>query len=109
MTQQTSSSERSGSYVGKDFVCHTCGCEIMVKHWGDPESHAQTGVFLCHCGSTMEPEAGHHAENEAGGNFGSETEQNFSQDDFLNQGSGAGGATGMGDTPSTSVSPGGGM
>lgn len=103
MQQQT---RDTGAYVGKDFVCHTCGCEIMVKHWGDPEAHAQTGVFLCHCGTTMEPER----KGEGGqASFGSETEQNFRQDDFLNEGSGAGGATGMGSTSSSGVAPGGGM
>jgi len=59
-TNGTASSENpgSGGYEGEDLVCHTCGCEIMVKHWGDPKAHAQTGVFLCHCGTTMEPEHG---------------------------------------------------
>jgi hypothetical protein len=90
MQQQTSD---KGSYVGKDFVCHTCGCEIMVKHWGDPEGHAQSGVFLCHCGTTMEPERkGDGGET----SFGGETEQSFSKDDFLNQGSGTGAAPGGG-------------
>jgi hypothetical protein len=95
MTERTSTSAgagRSGGYEGEDFICHTCGCEIMVKHWGDPRSHTQAGVFLCHCGTPLEPE--HGSTGAQGGDF--------SQDDSLSQGSRAGGPNGKGrgDAPS---------
>ena len=97
MTERTSTSPgpgRSGGYEGEDFICHTCGCEIMVKHWGDPRSHTQAGVFLCHCGTPMEPE---HGSTGAQGGDG-----NFSQDDYLSQGSGAGGkGAGLGGSSSS--------
>ena len=28
---------------GEDFVCPNCGCEIMLKHHGDPEKMPNMG------------------------------------------------------------------
>lgn len=86
-------------YRGEDFVCRNCGCEIMVKHWGEPRSHADGGTFTCHCGKQMEPE--HPGQTRADGD-------GFDQEDFLGHGGGAGEASGVGHTSSSSVSPGGG-
>ena len=41
---------------GDDFVCSNCGCEIMLKHHGDPAKMPSTRPFTCCCGTPMEPE-----------------------------------------------------
>ena len=46
---------------GEDFVCPTCGCEITIKHHGDPAKMSNTGTFTCCCGTTMEAEHPEHA------------------------------------------------
>ena len=103
MTESMSAGGASAAgNAGDDFVCRTCGCEVMVKHWGTPLSHADSGVFVCHCGQRMEPE--HPGRAGQAGDGG-----NFDQEDFLGQGGGAGEATGVGRTPFTDSSPGGGL
>jgi hypothetical protein len=49
---------------GDDFVCPNCGCEIMLKHHGDPRKMGQMGPFTCCCGTPMEFE---HPEGVSGG------------------------------------------
>ena len=49
---------------GDDFVCPNCGCEIMLKHHGDPRRMGQMGPFTCCCGTPMEFE---HPEGVSGG------------------------------------------
>ena len=41
---------------GDDFVCPNCGCEIMLKHHGDPARMRNMQPFTCCCGTRMEPE-----------------------------------------------------
>jgi len=41
---------------GEDFVCPNCGCEIMLKHHGDPAKMPEMGAFRCCCGTAMHPE-----------------------------------------------------
>lgn len=41
---------------GEDFVCPNCGCEIMLKHHGDPEKMPSMQPFTCCCGTRMEAE-----------------------------------------------------
>jgi hypothetical protein len=41
---------------GEDFVCSNCGCEIMLKHHGDPARMQQVVPFTCCCGTPMQPE-----------------------------------------------------
>ena len=41
---------------GEDFVCPNCGCEIMLKHHGDPAKMPEMRPFTCCCGTPMEPE-----------------------------------------------------
>ncbi len=41
---------------GDDFVCSNCGCEIMLKHQGDPAKMQSMQPFTCCCGTKMEPE-----------------------------------------------------
>ena len=85
MTQQARPGPAtSPTHEGADFVCCLCGCEVMVKRWGEPRAHAEVGVFVCHCGATMRPE--HPGQIEAG-----RGERPFNTDDFLSQGSGVGG------------------
>lgn len=43
---------------GDDFVCPNCGCEIMLKHHGDPAKMQNMTMFTCCCGHTMEFEHG---------------------------------------------------
>lgn len=46
---------------GDDFVCPNCGCEIMLKHHGDPAKMPNMRPFTCCCGTQMEPEHPEHA------------------------------------------------
>ncbi len=41
---------------GEDFVCPNCGCEILLKHHGDPAKMPKMGAFRCCCGTAMHPE-----------------------------------------------------
>lgn len=103
MTESMSTGATSESgYAGEDFVCRTCGCEVMVKHWGEPRSHADSGTFACHCGQQMEPE---HPGQRGPARQG----EVFNQEDFLGHGGGAGEASGVGRTSASSSSPGGGL
>ena len=56
MDQQTPQAWRPEMHDGEDFVCPTCGCEIMLKHHGDPARMPQMGPFTCCCGTEMRPE-----------------------------------------------------
>lgn len=94
----------AGGTRGADLVGRNCGCEVMVKHWGKPTSHADSGDLVCHCGQRMEPE---HPGR--GGQATAPQGEGFDQEDFLDHGGGgfAGEATGMGRTSSRGSSPGG--
>ena len=109
MTESMSAGATSASgHPGEDFVCRHCACEIMVKHWGEPRSHADSGAFACHCGRQMEPE---HTRQRGQMEISQSLAQGgdaFDQEDFLGQGGGAGEATDMDRTSSTTLSPGGG-
>ncbi len=48
---------------GDDFVCPNCGCEIMLKHHGDPQKMQGMRPFTCCCGTLMEFE---HPEGHSG-------------------------------------------
>ena len=67
MTQSTTMSGRDTSrYDGTDYVCKTCGSEIMVKHIGDESKGWGRGEFICTCGTTMQLEhAGQQSETSA--------------------------------------------
>jgi hypothetical protein len=41
---------------GDDFVCPNCGCEIRLRHHGDPAKMQQMTTFTCCCGTPMEKE-----------------------------------------------------
>ena len=41
---------------GDDFVCPNCGCEIRLRHHGDPARMARMEPFTCCCGTRMEKE-----------------------------------------------------
>lgn len=86
----TQSGTTRDQLVGEDFVCRTCGCEVMVKHWGDPVVHAQIGTFLCHCGTAMQPEHGGRAD--AGRPFSASDgpPAGDMSDDLLHEGHGTG-------------------
>ena len=45
-------------YDGTDYICKTCGCEIMVKHRGDESKGYGRGDYICTCGTTMQLEHG---------------------------------------------------
>ena len=45
---------------GEDFVCSNCGCEIMLKHHGDPAKMPNMRPFTCCCGTSMQPEHPEH-------------------------------------------------
>jgi hypothetical protein len=40
----------------EDWTCSVCGCEIMVKHAGDPARMAPGSAYTCRCGTRMELE-----------------------------------------------------
>jgi hypothetical protein len=41
---------------GDDFVCSNCGCEIRLRHHGDPARMQSMQPFTCCCGTRMDPE-----------------------------------------------------
>jgi hypothetical protein len=41
---------------GDDWVCPNCGCEIRLRHHGDPAKMQQMTDFTCCCGTTMNKE-----------------------------------------------------
>jgi hypothetical protein len=41
---------------GDDFVCSNCGCEIRLRHHGDPAKMPSMQPFTCCCGTRMDPE-----------------------------------------------------
>jgi DNA-directed RNA polymerase subunit RPC12/RpoP len=43
-------------YDGTDYVCRTCGSEIMVKHRGDESKGYGRGEYTCTCGTRMQLE-----------------------------------------------------
>jgi DNA-directed RNA polymerase subunit RPC12/RpoP len=52
----TTTTDRPEMQDGEDFVCPNCGCEIMLKHHGDPGRMVNMTQFTCCCGTKMEPE-----------------------------------------------------
>jgi hypothetical protein len=61
MDQATMSREnRLEMRDGEDFVCPACGCEIMLKHHGDPVRMPKMQPFTCCCGTPMQPEHPEH-------------------------------------------------
>jgi hypothetical protein len=55
MTQAGQASQ-TAMQVGDDFVCPNCGCEIRLRHHGDPAKMRQMTNFTCCCGTRMEKE-----------------------------------------------------
>jgi hypothetical protein len=55
------SNQRLEMRDGEDFVCPNCGCEIMLKHHGDPAKMPKMGPFTCCCGTQMQAEHPEHA------------------------------------------------
>jgi hypothetical protein len=43
---------------GDDFTCPNCGCEIRLRHHGDPQRMQQMRPFTCCCGTPMQKEQG---------------------------------------------------
>ena len=41
---------------GDDFVCPNCGCEIRLRHHGDPAKMPTMQPFTCCCGTRMQKE-----------------------------------------------------
>jgi hypothetical protein len=58
MDQMTQGSDSTmlEMHDGDDFVCPNCGCEIMLKHHGDPAKMPNMRPFTCCCGTQMQPE-----------------------------------------------------
>ena len=56
MTGQTMTSTPMQMQEGDDFVCRNCGCEIRLRHHGDPEKMQRMDTFTCCCGTRMEKE-----------------------------------------------------
>lgn len=92
----------SGTAAGGRAACPDCGCAIAITRRAEAETR-DADPFICHCGTPMQPEPADatDAASDTGGHVPS-------QEDLLAQGGGAGSATGMGRTSSTSSSPGGG-
>jgi predicted RNA-binding Zn-ribbon protein involved in translation (DUF1610 family) len=43
---------------GEDYTCPNCGCEIRVRHAGDPSRAEARDPFTCWCGTPMQQERG---------------------------------------------------
>ncbi len=56
MQQMTETGNVHEMHDGEDFVCPRCGCEIMLKHHGDPARMPNMSPFTCCCGEQMIPE-----------------------------------------------------
>jgi predicted RNA-binding Zn-ribbon protein involved in translation (DUF1610 family) len=57
MTQATTGQAQSPEmHDGEDFVCPNCGCELMLKHRGDPAKMQPMRPFTCSCGTAMHSE-----------------------------------------------------
>jgi hypothetical protein len=56
MEARTDTADLARMQEGDDFVCPTCGCEIRLRHHGDPERMPRMVPFTCCCGTPMEPE-----------------------------------------------------
>lgn len=59
MDTPTSDTPTTGSMQmqeGDDFVCSNCGCEIRLRHSGDPAKMQQMRPFTCCCGTQMDKE-----------------------------------------------------
>jgi hypothetical protein len=57
MTQSgTMTGADQSRYDGTDYVCKTCGCEIMVKHRGDEAKGYGRSDYVCTCGTPMQLE-----------------------------------------------------
>lgn len=97
-----SASMATGGSPGEDLVCRSCGCEVMVKHWGEPRSSADSGTFTCHCGQRMEPEHPSQGGEPRRGEGQRQDGDHFDQEDFLGQGGGAGETTGVGHASTSS-------
>ena len=54
--QQNATSNRMQMQEGDDWVCPNCGCEIRLRHHGDPQKMQQMTDFTCCCGTTMHKE-----------------------------------------------------
>jgi hypothetical protein len=56
--QQTATPSQSQMQMqeGDDWVCPTCGCEIRLRHHGDPAKMPKMTDFTCCCGTRMEKE-----------------------------------------------------
>jgi hypothetical protein len=59
MDMQKSDTSATGSMQmqeGDDYVCSNCGCEIRVRHVGDPAKMQNMRPFTCCCGTQMAKE-----------------------------------------------------
>ena len=56
MDRTADASSRIEMQEGDDFVCPNCGCEIRLRHHGDPDRMPRTVPFTCCCGTRMEKE-----------------------------------------------------
>jgi hypothetical protein len=56
MTQSAMSAKNTSRYDGTDYICKTCGCEIMVKHRGDESKGYGRDDYICTCGTKMQLE-----------------------------------------------------
>ena len=54
--QQTAPANRMQMQEGDDWVCSNCGCEIRLRHHGDPAKMQQMTDFTCCCGTKMHKE-----------------------------------------------------
>jgi len=54
---QAAQATRMTMQDGDDFVCPNCGCEIRLRHHGDPAKMQRMTTFTCCCGTPMEKEA----------------------------------------------------
>jgi hypothetical protein len=56
VTQRPVESDTFHMEEGDDFVCPNCGCEIRLRHHGDPAKMQRMQPFTCCCGTRMDKE-----------------------------------------------------
>jgi hypothetical protein len=56
MDQATMAGDPLEMHDGDEFVCPNCGCNLTLKHHGDPAKVQEMRPFTCCCGTAMHSE-----------------------------------------------------
>lgn len=54
MTQPETQTPTDSKEEAESWTCQFCGCEIAVRHGGDPDRWSPGATFTCRCGTRMD-------------------------------------------------------